>query len=179
MTFERLSTFHGLRLQAGTTTKNSSKKQLQAIGHIPKDKLAYLETAVYMSGENGKRVYVCKRCRNRETRRREAKDRNRKRAQPATSDSDAASPVSKPPRQSLVPPSVDFITAENPDDYDPKRGGQMVEEPSWDPDCADWRHDIVLFNTPAEVKLEDGSCNWLPFRVVCYGKCHGEKVGFR
>lgn len=179
MTFERVSTFHGLRLQAGTTTKNSSKKQLQAIGHIPKDKLAYLETAVYMSGENGKRVYVCKRCRNRETRRREAKDRNRKRAQPATSDSDAASPVSKPPRQSLVPPSVDFITAENPDDYDPKRAGQMVEEPSWDPDCADWRHDIVLFNTPAEVKLEDGSCNWLPFRVVCYGKCHGEKVGFR
>ncbi|WVQ74647.1 hypothetical protein IAR50_004248 [Cryptococcus sp. DSM 104548] len=179
--FERIATFHGLRLQAGTTTKTSSKKQLQAIGHIPKEKLAYLETAVYMSGEgdgHGKRIYVCKRCRNREARRREAKDRNRKRAQPATSDSDS-SPHPRLPRQSLVPPSIDFVTSENPDDYDPKRAGQVVEEPSWDPDVPDWRHEIVLFNTPSEVKMEDGSCNWLPFRVVCYGKCHGEKVGFK
>nr|ODN92410.1 suppressor protein SPT23 [Cryptococcus depauperatus CBS 7841] len=178
MTFERISTFHGLKFQAGTTTKNSSKKQLQAIGHIPKDKLAYLETAVYMSGENGKRIYVCKRCRNREARRRDAKNRNRKRAQP-TSDSDASSSVLKPPRQSLVTPSPDFITAENPDNYDPKKVGQVVEEPPWDPDYSDWRHEIVLFNTPSEIRLEDGSCNWLPFRVVCYGKCHGEKIGFR
>ncbi|WVQ79154.1 hypothetical protein IAT38_001250 [Cryptococcus sp. DSM 104549] len=184
MTLERISTFNGLRLQAGTTTKNSSKKQLQAIGHIPKEQLAYLETAVYMSGEGGKRVYVCRRCRNREARRRDQKDRNRKRAPNAhahvhTSDSDASSPAQRQPRRSLVPPSQDFITAENPEDYDPRRNGQVVEEPPWDPDCSDWRHEIVLFNTPSEVKLGDGSCNWLPFRVVCYGKCHGEKVGFQ
>nr|XP_031862898.1 uncharacterized protein CI109_001372 [Kwoniella shandongensis]KAA5529970.1 hypothetical protein CI109_001372 [Kwoniella shandongensis] len=175
MTFERIATFHGLRLQAGTTTKASSKKQLQA-GPIPKEHLAYVETAVYMSGDNGKRVYVCKRCRNREARRRASKEVNRKR-QP-NSDSDTSSTKPKP-RQSLVPPSQDFITSENPDQYDPHRSQQTVEEPPWDPDHRDWRHEIVLFNSPPEVKIDDGSCNWLPFRVVCYGKCHGEKVGFK
>ncbi|KAK8861605.1 hypothetical protein IAR55_002428 [Kwoniella newhampshirensis] len=175
MTFERIATFHGLRLQAGTTTKASSKKQLQA-GPIAKQHLAYVETAVYMSGENGKRVYVCKRCRNREARRRASKEVNRKR-QP-NSDSDNSSTKPKP-RQSLVPPSQDFITSENPDQYDPHRNQQIVEEPPWDPDHRDWRHEIVLFNSPPEIKIDDGSCNWLPFRVVCYGKCHGEKVGFK
>ncbi|WVR03794.1 hypothetical protein IAU60_000789 [Kwoniella sp. DSM 27419] len=175
MTFERVAAFYGLRLQLGTTTKASSKKQLQA-GPVAKENLAYVETAVFMSGENGKRVYVCKRCRNREARRRASKEVNRKR-QP-NSDSDTSSSQPKP-RQSLVPPSQDFITAENPEQYDTHRSGQVVEEPPWDPDTRDWRHEIVLFNSPPEVKVEDGSCNWLPFRVVCYGKCHGEKVGFK
>ncbi|OCF31667.1 hypothetical protein I316_06672 [Kwoniella heveanensis BCC8398] len=175
MTLERIASFHGLRLQAGTTTKASSKKQLQA-GPIPKENLVYVETAVYMSGENGRRVYVCKRCRNREARRRASKEVNRKR-QP-NSDSDTSSSQPKH-RRSLVPPSQDFITAENPDQYDPHRSSQVIEEPPWDPEHRDWRHEIVLFNSPPEVKMEDGSCNWLPFRVVCYGKCHGEKVGFK
>ncbi|KAK6907363.1 hypothetical protein I203_101357 [Kwoniella mangroviensis CBS 8507] len=175
MAFERIATFHGLRLQAGTTTKASSKKQLQA-GPIPKEHLAYVETSVYMSGDNGRRVYVCKRCRNREARRRASKEVNRKRL--PNSDSDTSSSQVKP-RHSLVPSSQDYITGENPDQYDPHRNGQMVEEPSWDPEHRDWRHEIVLFNSPPEVKMEDGSCNWLPFRVVCYGKCHGEKVGFK
>nr|XP_018264741.1 uncharacterized protein I303_02920 [Kwoniella dejecticola CBS 10117]OBR86899.1 hypothetical protein I303_02920 [Kwoniella dejecticola CBS 10117] len=175
MAFERIATLHGLRLQAGTTTKASSKKQLQA-GPISKEHLAYVETAVYMSGDNGRRVYVCKRCRNREARRRASKEVNRKRH--PNSDSDTSSSQPKP-RPSLVSPSQDFITGENPDQYDPHRTGQVVEEPPWDPDHRDWRHEIVLFNSPPEVKMEDGSCNWLPFRVVCYGKCHGEKVGFK
>nr|XP_019050405.1 hypothetical protein I302_00837 [Kwoniella bestiolae CBS 10118]OCF29335.1 hypothetical protein I302_00837 [Kwoniella bestiolae CBS 10118] len=175
MAFERIATLHGLRLQAGTTTKASSKKQLQA-GPIPKEHLAYVETAVYMSGDNGRRVYVCKRCRNREARRRASKEVNRKRL--PNSDSDTSSSQPKP-RQSLVAPSQDFITGENADQYDPHRNGQVVEEPPWDPEHRDWRHEIVLFNSPPEVKMEDGSCNWLPFRVVCYGKCHGEKVGFK
>ncbi len=34
-------------------------------------------------------------------------------------------------------------------------------------------------NSPPEVQIKDGGCNWLPFRVVCYGKCHGEKTGFK
>ncbi|WVQ93457.1 hypothetical protein IAU59_000531 [Kwoniella sp. CBS 9459] len=175
MTFERIASFHGLRLQAGTTTKTSSKKQLQA-GPIPKENLAFVETAVYMSGDNGRRVYVCKRCRNREARRRASKEVNRKR-QP-NSDSDTSSSQPKH-RRSLIPPSQDFITAENPDQYDPHRSSQVIEEPPWDPEHRDWRHEIVLFNSPPEVKMEDGSCNWLPFRVVCYGKCHGEKIGFK
>ncbi|WWC68610.1 uncharacterized protein I206_102540 [Kwoniella pini CBS 10737] len=175
MAFERIATLHGLRLQAGTTTKASSKKQLQA-GPISREHLAYVETAVYMSGENGRRVYVCKRCRNREARRRASKEVNRKRH--PNSDSDTSSSQPKP-RPSLIPPSQDFITGENADQYDPHRNGQVVEEPPWDPDHRDWRHEIVLFNSPPEVKMEDGSCNWLPFRVVCYGKCHGEKVGFK
>ncbi|WWC87911.1 uncharacterized protein L201_002811 [Kwoniella dendrophila CBS 6074] len=175
MAFERIATLHGLRLQAGTTTKASSKKQLQA-GPIPKEHLAYVETAVYMSGENGRRVYVCKRCRNREARRRASKEVNRKRQPNSDSDTSSSKPKHK---QSLAPPSQDFITGENPDQYDPHRTGQVVEEPPWDPEHRDWRHEIVLFNSPPEVKMEDGSCNWLPFRVVCYGKCHGEKVGFK
>ncbi|WRT65724.1 uncharacterized protein IL334_002672 [Kwoniella shivajii] len=175
MSLERITTLQGLKLQAGTTTKASSKKQLQA-GPISREHLAYIETAVYMSGDSGKRVYVCKRCRNREAKRRASKEVTRKRQ--TNSDSDTSSSRPKM-RHSIAPPSQDFITGENPDQYDTHRNGQIVEEPPWDPEHRDWRHEIVLFNSPPEVKMEDGSCNWLPFRVVCYGKCHGEKVGFK
>ncbi|KAK4689921.1 hypothetical protein P7C73_g204, partial [Tremellales sp. Uapishka_1] len=173
--FERIATFKALRLQAGTTTKASSKKQIQA-GATPREQLAYVETAVYMSGENGKRVYACKRCRLREARRRQSKDASRKKQ--SNSESDTSSSNQKP-RVSLVPPSPEYVTAENPEQYDTNRAGQVVEEPPWDPARPDWRHEIVLFNSPPEIAIKDGSCYWLPFRVVCYGKCHGEKVGFR
>ncbi|KAL7419552.1 SPT3 Dosage dependent suppressor of Ty-induced promoter mutations-like protein [Cryptotrichosporon argae] len=194
---ERLAHFRGLRLQAGTTTKASSKKQLQA-GATPPDQLAYLETAVYMSGDGGRRVYVCKRCRAREERRKDAKEAMKKK-QAANGNSTvngangngfgkghsgseyegSAKAPSPGPYPSVHPPSADYITGENPDQYDPHREGQRVEEPPWDPTVPDWRHDIVLFNTAPEVAIKDGSCFWLPFRVVCYGKCHGEKTGFR
>ncbi|GMK55321.1 hypothetical protein CspeluHIS016_0203770 [Cutaneotrichosporon spelunceum] len=173
-TFERLANFRGLRLQAGTTTKTSSKKQL-AQGAIPIQQLAYVETAVYMSGENGKRVYACKRCRAREERRRQNKDAARKKQ--VVQDTDAVPPNA--PRPSLHPPTEDYITGENAVQYDPHRIGQVVEEPPWDPTIPDWRHEIVLFNSPPDVAVKDGSAFWLPFRVICYCKCHGEKVGFR
>ncbi|TXT07215.1 hypothetical protein VHUM_03385 [Vanrija humicola] len=171
--FERLATFRGLRLQAGTTTKTSSKKQLQA-GQIPAHQVAYVETAVYTSTDNPKRVYACKRCRNREERRRQNKDAARKKQ--VASDSDTS--VSPVPRPSLQPPSEDYITGENAHQYDPHRVSQVVEEPPWDPTVPDWRHEIVLFNSPPEVAVKEGSCFWLPFRVICYCKCHGEKNGF-
>ncbi|KAL1411632.1 SPT3 Dosage dependent suppressor of Ty-induced promoter mutations-like protein [Vanrija albida] len=171
--FERLATFRGLRLQAGTTTKTSSKKQLQA-GAIPAHQVAYVETAVYTSSDNPKRVYACKRCRNREERRRQNKDAARKKQVASDSDT-SASPV---PRPSLQPPSEDYITGENAHQYDPHRVSQVVEEPPWDPTVPDWRHEIVLFNSPPEVAVKEGSCFWLPFRVICYCKCHGEKQGF-
>lgn len=173
-TFERLANFRGLRLQAGTTTKTSSKKQL-AQGAIPLQQLAYVETAVYMSGENGKRVYACKRCRAREERRRQNKDAARKKQVATDTDPSA----SNGPRPSLNPPTEDYITGENSAQYDPHRIGQVVEEPPWDPTIPDWRHEIVLFNSPPDVAVKDGSAFWLPFRVICYCKCHGEKVGFR
>lgn len=172
-TLERVGTFRSIRLQAGTTTKTASKKQLQA-GPTPKDQLLYLETAVYMSGESTQRVYACRRCRMREAKRRQSKDAGKKR--PANEAEEAAPPR---PRLSIIPPSQDYVTDANPDQYDPLRATQMVEEPAWDPNVADWRHEIVLFNSPPEVMVKDGSCVWLPFRVVCYGKCHGEKQGFR
>lgn len=169
---ERIGTFRSIRLQAGTTTKASSKKQLQA-GPTPRDQLLYLETAVYMSGDNGKRVYACKRCRMREAKRRQNKDASRKK--PAGNE--FASPGK--PLVSAAMPNQDYITGSNADQYDPIKNGQRVEEPHWDPMTPDWRHEIVLFNSPPEVIVKDGSCVWLPFRVVCYGKCHGEKQGFR
>lgn len=172
--FERIANFKGLRLQAGTTTKTSSKKQLAA-GAIPQHQLAYVETAVYTSGENGKRVYACKRCRNREERRRQNKDAARKK-QIASDTEPSATPS---PRQGLRPATEDYVTGENPAQYDPHRMGQVVEEPPWDPTLPDWRHEIVLFNSPPDVPCKEGSCFWLPFRVICYCKCHGEKVGFR
>jgi hypothetical protein len=169
--FERIATFKGLRLQAGTTTKTSSKKQLAAAA-IPNNQLAFVETAVYMSGENGRRVYACKRCRGREERRRLNKDANRKKQ--------VAEPDNVPPPQpkpSMHPPTEDYVTGENATQYDPHRMGQVVEEPPWDPNVPDWRHEIVLFNSPPDVQCKEGF--WLPFRVICYCKCHGEKVGFR
>jgi len=169
---ERIGTFRSIKLQAGTTTKASSKKQLQA-GPTPRDELLYLETAVYMSGDNGKRVYTCKRCRMREAKRRQNKDASRKK--PASNE--ISSPVK--PVVSISMPNQDYITGSNADQYDPLNSEQRVEEPHWDPSNPDWRHEIVLFNSPPEVSVKDGSCVWLPFRVVCYGKCHGEKQGFR
>lgn len=173
--FERLANFRGLRLQAGTTTKASSKKQLAA-GAVPAHQLAYLETAVYMSGENGKRVYACKRCRGREERRRMNKDAARKKQITPAVDPDTPAPQPKP---SQHPPTEDYITGVNSAQYDPHRVTQVVEEPPWDPAVPDWRHEIVLFNSAPEMPMKDGSCYWLPFRVICYCKCHGEKVGFR
>lgn len=170
--FERIATFKGLRLQMGTTTKTSSKKQLAA-GAIPPNQLAFVETAVYMSGENGKRVYACKRCRSREERRRQNKDAARKKQ--LTTEVDPA--ANSKPKPSLHPPTEDYITGENSSQYDPHRMTQVVEEPPWDPTVADWRHEIVLFNSPPDVPCKEGF--WLPFRVICYCKCHGEKVGFR
>ena len=175
---ERIGTFRSIHLQAGTTTKTSSKKQLQA-GPIPKENLLYLETAVYMSGENGHRVYACKRCRMREAKRRQNKDVNRKKHQSNSESDSSAAPKDKKHGISSATPSQDYITGENPEQYDPHRAGQHVEEPIWDPHVADWRHEVVLFNSPPEVQVKDGSCVWLPFRVICYGKCHGEKHGFK
>lgn len=174
LALERISCFRGLRLQLGTTTKATAKKQLQA-GVTPEHEMVYIEAAVYMSGEGGKRVYACKRCRQREHRRRASKDASRKK--PASSGSDTST---RPPTANQgLPPSVNYITGANPDQYDPHRLDQVVEEPGFDPNRVDWRHEIVLFNSAPEVPIKDGSCVWLPFRVVCYGKCHGEKVGFR
>ena len=174
-TLERISTFRSIRLQAGTTTKASSKKQLQA-GPTPNEQLLFLETAVYMSDEGGKRVYACKRCRMREAKRRQSKDASRKKPQ---SSEDA--PIVKDVKPDITsrPPSATYITGSNPEQYDPHKQGQEVEEPPWNPSVPDWRHEIVLFNSAPEVPMKDGSCSWLPFRVVCYGKCHGEKHGFR
>ena len=182
----RLDTFRALKLQAGTTTKNQSKKCLQNIP-TPIEQVAYLETAVHMSGveNDGRRVYVCKRCRNRETRRKEHKDLNRKKHSNSGSSSSSnpkpSDPLSDPklPESTTALPSPDRVTGQNPDQYDPHRASQVVDPPPWDPSVPDWRHDIILFNSMPELAMSDGSCACLPFRVVCYGKCHGEKTGFR
>ena len=173
---QRIGALHALRLQAGTTTKSRSKKQIQA-GPPPTEHLAYLETAVHMSGmsNDGRRVYACKRCRMREARRKEHKDATRKKL--SNSGSDSSNPTPLDPY--AQPPSQDWVTGLNPDQYDPHRVSQKVEEPPWNPMRPDWRHEIVSFNSTPEVAIKDGSCVWLPFRVVCYGKCHGEKTGFR
>lgn len=181
ISFERPSNFRSLRLQAGTTTKAIAKKQLQA-ARTPDHETLYLETAVYMSGDDGRRVYACKRCRLREERRRANKDAARKKlAAQQSSGSDTSS--SQRPVPVGIPgapaPSEDYITGANAEQYDPHQKAQVVEEPMWDPKRADWRHEIVLFNSAPEVPIQDGSCMWLPFRVICYGKCHGEKLGFR
>lgn len=172
---QRIGTFRALRFQTGTTTKARSKKQEQA-GPIPNENIAYLQAAVYMSGENGKRVYACKRCRAREDKRRKKKDALRKRV--SLSESSASSKPTQPSANGHIP-FQDTITGDNPDAYDPLRSGQVVQEPPWDPHRLDWRHEIVLFNSAPEIPIQSGSVAWLPFRVVCYGKCHGEKMGFR
>lgn len=169
---ERIGTFRSIKLQAGTTTKTHSKKQQQA-GPTPLETSLYLETAVYMSGNDGKRVYACKRCRMRETKRRQNKDANKKKA----SNSESDTPPDRKP--DLSKPTETYITGANAEQYDPQKTGQVVEEPPWDPKVPDWRHEIVLFNSAPEVQVRDGSCVWLPFRVICYGKCHGEKNGFK
>lgn len=173
----RIGSLSIIRLQAGTTTKRQSKKQAQS-GPAPSGEIAYLETAVYMSGlqNDGRRVYSCKRCRSREWRRREHKDVTGK----IQSNSESDSSSSRIPSHPDAPlPSHDWITGDNPDQYDPQRASQTVQPPPWDPFRPDWRHEIVLFNSAPEVTTKDGSCDWLPLRVVCYGKCHGEKTGFR
>ena len=115
----------------------------------------------------------------RELKRRQSKDANRKK-QPHNSNSESDS--SLPKRSTKTPsdrePSQDYITGENAEQYDPLRKSQTIEEPPWDAGAQDWRHEMVLFNSPPEVSVKDGSCMWLPFRVICYGKCHGEKNGF-
>lgn len=106
-----------------------------------------------------------------------SKDASRKKPTSSGSDTSSAKPQVVVPTG--IPPSPDYITGTNSDQYDPHRTDQVVEEPGYDPNRADWRHEIVLFNSAPEVPIKEGSCVWLPFRVVCYGKCHGEKVGFR
>lgn len=174
LSLERVGCFSGLRLQLGTTTKATAKKQLQA-GKTPERELLYLDAAVYKSEEGGRRVYACKRCRLRELRRRASKDASRKKP------SLGGEAITSMPQvlPSGATPGPDYITGANPDQYDPHRQDQVVEEPGFDPDRSDWRHEIVLFNSAPEMPIKDGSCMWLPFRVVCYGKCHGEKVGFK
>jgi len=173
---KRVGSLHTIRLQAGTTTKLRSKKQVQA-GPTHTENMAYLETAVYMSGieNDGRRVYSCKRCRMREARRKAHKDAARKKVSSGSDSSSNPHPLHPHAQQ----PSLDWITSRNPDQYDPHRFTQRVESPPWDPTRADWRHEMVLFNSSPEVEVVDGSCMWLPFRVVCYGKCHREKTGLR
>lgn len=182
----RIGTFKTLRLQAGTTTKQMSKKQEQIKEQAKKnvkDPVAldastiYLETAVYKS-DGQTRVYACKRCRGREEKRRKSKESSRK--NPISSDATRMS--SSSPRQPKLQssPSPEYVTGENAEEYDPMRVGQVVQEPTWNPDVADWRHEIIMFNNSPEMAIkEPGTVDWLPFRVVCYGKCHGEKTGFR
>lgn len=180
----KIGTFQAIRLQAGATTKLPSKKQQQA-QPIPLEKILFLETAVHRIGDNGKRVYACKKCRAREAKRRQSKESGlRKKGYEATSGSDSSNQKKaqikmEPSTEADRQPSRDYITGVNSDQYDAGRTDQVVEEPSWNPHKADWRNEIVLFNTAPEIPIVDGSCNWLPFRVVCYGKCHNEKHGFR
>ena len=175
---QRLDTFHAIRLQAGTTTKISSKKQQQA-APVPPEQVVYLQTAVYTSGDKPRRIYVCKRCRTREMKRKQNKEANRKKQRTSNSESDSSAAKNARPSVKGIPASEEYITGENPDQYDPQRHSQVIEEPVWDPHTADWRNEVVLFNSTPEVPMKDGSCVWLPFRVICYGKCHGEKLGFR
>ena len=172
---QRIDTYRAIRLQAGTSTKLSSKKAQQA-NPVPPERLIYLQTAVYTSGDNPRRVYPCKRCRMRELKRKQLKEANRKKQHSSESDSSAA----KNPKPSIkgILPNAEYITGENADQYEPLNRSQVVEEPVWDPHTQDWRNEMVLFNSTPEVTLKKGSCEWLPFRVICYGKCHGEKLGF-
>lgn len=189
----RIGTYKILRMQAGTTTKSISSKQAKE--KPPKEQQIYLETAVYTSGENSRRVYACKRCRAREASRKKKKEESRKKRQ---SDSESSSPhpkslaaaaaaaadnaknnVKPNVSPSHLQPSPEYVTGDNPEHYDAGRKDQVVEEPGWDPTRKDWRHDFVSFNTAPEVAIKDGSIESLPFRMICYAKCHGEKLGFQ
>ena len=185
----RIATFKTLRLQAGTTTKQMSKKQEQIKDHARKQlkdpsaldaSTVYLETAVYK--EDGQtRVYACKRCRAREEKRRKSKESSRKNPLSVSETSRVKTEIDTSPRpMSESSPSPDYITGHNAHEYDPMRAGQVVQEPIWNPDVSDWRHEIIMFNNSPEMPIkEPGTVDWLPFRVICYGKCHGEKTGFR
>jgi hypothetical protein len=182
----RTGTFKTLRLQAGATTKQMSKKQEQARELTRKgdpygldQSTLYLETAVYKS-DGQTRVYACKRCRAREEKRRKTKESSRK--TPLTEPTNHVNPKSSlsPRPKPEISPSPDYVTGDNADDYDPMKARQTVEEPQWDPHVPDWRHEIITFNSSPEWPFkEPGTVDWLPLRVICYGKCHGEKTGFK
>lgn len=183
----RTGTFKTLRLQAGATTKQMSKKQEQARElarrgdpHTLDQSTLYLETAVYKS-DGQTRVYACKRCRQREEKRRKTKESSRKTplTEPANGHVNLKSSLSPQPK-SEQSPSPDYVTGDNADEYEPMKASQVVEEPSWDPNVPDWRHEIITFNSSPEWPFkEPGTVDWLPLRVICYGKCHGEKTGFK
>lgn len=195
----RIGTYKTLRLQAGTTTKQMSKKQEQQKEQAKKglkdtsvldSATVYLETAVYKS-DGQTRVYACKRCRGREEKRRKNKESNRKNPIPESDGNGHADVAAMAGKTSSLSPtplqapmqmqsSPAYITGDNPEDYNPSRVGQVVQEPTWDPDVVDWRHEIIMFNNSPEMAIKDpGTIDWLPFRVICYGKCHGEKTGFK
>lgn len=172
----RTGTFKTLRLQAGTTTKQISKKQEMLKEQARKGlrdpsgvdtSTIYLETAVYKS-DGQTRVYACSKCRGREAKRRHSKETSRKNPSTATEPK-----VKVEPSTSTTGPDDEGAT------YDPLRGGRVVLEPAWDPTKPDWRHEIIIFNHSPEVTIKDGAVESLPFRVICYGKCHAEKTGFR
>jgi len=169
----RTGTFKTLRLQAGTTTKQISKKQEQLKEQARKGlkdpaqldtSTVYLETAVYKS-DGHTRVYACSKCRGREAKRRHSKETSRK------------NPSAE--QKVKVEPSTTGGGDDDGASYDPLRGGRVVAEPPWNPSTADWRHEIIIFNHSPEVSIKDGAVESLPFRVICYGKCHAEKTGFR
>jgi hypothetical protein len=171
----RVGTFQVLRMQAGTTTKSVSSKQAKEV--LPREQQVFLETAVYTTGENSRRVYACKRCRAREAGRKKKKEESRKKRHSGSESSSSNQHAN--PIPSKGQPTPDYVTGENPEQYDPGRKDQVVEEPAWEPMRKDWRHDFVSFNTAPEVAIKDGSIESLPFRMICYAKCHGEKLGFR
>jgi hypothetical protein len=176
----RTGTFKTLRLQAGTTTKQISKKQEQLKEHARKGlrdpsvldtSTIYLETAVYKS-DGQTRVYACSKCRAREAKRRHSKETSRKNPAPSTS-------AAEQKVQAGASTSGNGLVEDEGASYDPLRGGKVVMEPPWNPSVPDWRHEIIIFNHSPEVTIKDGAVESLPFRVICYGKCHAEKTGFR
>lgn len=171
----RIGTFKSIHMQAGTTTKTISSKMVKE--KPSPEQIVYLDTAVYTTGSDSRRVYACKRCRAREAGRKKKKEEGRKKPQSGSESSSSNPPQNG--RPALAQPSPDYVTGANPEHYDQGRKDQVVEEPPWDPTREDWRHDFVSFNTAPEVLIKDGSVESLPFRMICYAKCHGEKIGFQ
>jgi hypothetical protein len=174
MHLARTGTFKTLRLQAGTTTKQISKKQETAReqarralkdSSAPDTSTVYLETAVYKS-DGHTRVYACSKCRGREAKRRQSKETSRK------------NPTAEP-KVKAEPVNLNAGKEADGEAYDPIRSLDVVFEPTWDPNTPDRRHEIIIFNNSPEVAIKDGAVDSLPFRVICYGKCHAEKTGFR